>query len=391
MEQPNRQMIYMDYQATTPCDPRVLEQMLPYFCEIYGNPHSSTHAMGEEAAAAVEKARKQVANIIGAADPKEIIFTSGATEANNLAIQGIAKFYKERGNRIITSEIEHPCVKETCRALAREGFDVVFVPVLNNGIIDLDFLKKSLTDKTILTSIMTVNNEIGTIQPVEEIGKLCREQGVIFHTDAAQAVGKIPVNTENVDLMSISGHKIYGPKGIGALYIKGKSRLRLAPLFHGGKQERGMRSGTLPTPLCVGIGAACEIAQKEMKEEYERLLKFKDYFLKKIFDNLPKVYLNGDRDKRIPGCINLSFDGVEGEGMMLGMDDICVSSGSACSSQTLEPSYVLQAISIREDLAHSSLRIGFGRFTTMEEIDYVASKIIEVVRNLRSMSPIWED
>lgn len=384
-------MIYMDYQATTPCDPRVLNEMLPYFCEIYGNPNSSTHAMGENAAAAVEKARKQVASIIGASDAKEIIFTSGATEANNLAIQGIAKFYKERGNRIITSVIEHHCVKETCRALAREGFDVIFVPVLNNGIIDLDFFKKSLTGATILVSIMSVNNEIGTIQPVEEIGKLCRERGIIFHTDAAQAVGKIPVNAENIDLISISGHKIYGPKGIGALYIKGKSRLRLAPLFYGGKQERGMRSGTLPTPLCVGLGAACEIAQKEMTEEYERLLKFKGYFLKKIFDNLPKVYLNGDRDKRIPGCINLSFDGVEGEGIMLGMDDICVSSGSACSSQTLEPSHVLQVISIREDLAHSSLRIGFGRFTTLEEIDYVASKIIEVVNKLRSMSPIWEN
>ncbi|MBR1734167.1 MAG: IscS subfamily cysteine desulfurase [Alphaproteobacteria bacterium] len=384
-------MIYLDYQATTPCDQRVLDKMLPYFCEIYGNPHSSTHVMGEEAADAVEKARAQVADIISAENPKDIIFTSGATEANNLAIQGIAHFYKERGNRIITSVIEHPCVLETCKALAREGFDVVFVPVLSNGIIDLDSFKKAITSETILASIMTVNNEIGTCQPIDEIGKLCHERGIIFHTDAAQAIGKIPVNVKNIDLMSISGHKIYGPKGIGALYINGKERLRVSPLFHGGRQERGMRSGTLPTPLCVGIGAACEIAAKEMREEYTRLVAFKSYFLRQIFDNLPKVYLNGDRDKSIPGCINLSFDGVEGEGIMLGMRDICVSSGSACSSQTLEPSYVLKSLSIREDLAHSSIRIGFGRFTTQEEIEYTASKIIETVRKLRKMSPIWND
>ncbi|MBQ7673727.1 MAG: IscS subfamily cysteine desulfurase [Alphaproteobacteria bacterium] len=384
-------MIYLDYQATSPCDRRVLDKMLPYFCEIYGNPHSSTHAMGEEASAAVEHARAQIADIIGAEDPKEIIFTSGATEANNLAIQGIARFYKERGQRIITSVIEHPCVLETCRALKREGFDVVFVPVLSNGIIDFDYLKTSLTNDTTLVSIMSVNNEIGTCQPIDEIGKLCHERNIIFHTDAAQAIGKIPVNIENVDLMSISGHKIYGPKGIGALYIKKKSHLRLSPLFFGGKQERGMRSGTLPTPLCVGLGEACEIAKDEMNAEYIRLTEFKDYFLKKIFDELPKVYLNGDRNTRIPGCINLSFDGVEGEGIMLGMRDICVSSGSACSSQTLEPSYVLKALSIREDLAHSSLRIGFGRFTTKEEVEYAASKIIETVRKLRSMSPIWSD
>lgn len=384
-------MVYLDYQATSPCDRRILDKMLPYFCEIYGNPHSSTHAMGEEASAAIERARGQIADIIGADDPKEIIFTSGATEANNLAIQGIARFYKERGRRIITSVIEHPCVLETCRALSREGFDVLFIPVSGNGIVDLDYLKKSLTDDTILVSIMSVNNEIGTCQPTEEIGEMCRARGIIFHTDAAQAVGKIPVNVSNIDLMSISGHKIYGPKGVGALYIKKKSQLRLSPLFYGGKQERGMRSGTLPTPLCVGLGEACEIAKREMSAEYERLTEFKDYFLKRIFDELPKVYLNGDRDKRIPGCINLSFDGVEGEGIMLGMRDICVSSGSACSSQTLEPSYVLRALSIREDLAHSSLRIGFGRFTKKEEVEYAASKIIDTVRKLRNMSPIWND
>lgn len=383
-------MIYMDYQATTPCDPRVLEKMLPYFCEIYGNPHSSTHRYGNDAANAVEKARQQVAEIIGAKS-KDIIFTSGATEANNLAIQGIAKFYHERGNQIITSDIEHPCVRETCRALAREGFDVIFIPVRENGIIDLDVLKNAITDRTILVSIMAVNNEIGTCQPINEIGKLCREKNIIFHTDAAQAVGKIPLSVENIDLMSISGHKIYGPKGIGALYMKSDSRIRLAPLFFGGNQERGMRSGTLPTPLCVGIGEACELARKEMQSEYERLVGFKDRFLKRIFAELPKVYLNGDEEQRIPGCINLSFDGVEGEGIMLGMEEVAISSGSACSSKTLEPSYVLKAISVREDLAHSSIRIGFGRFTTIEEIDYVATKIIEVVKRLRNMSPIWQD
>lgn len=384
-------MIYMDYQASSPCDPRVFEEMAPYFCEKFGNPHSLTHSMGEEAAAAIEKAREQVASIIGAKDAKEIIFTSGATESNNLAIQGIAKSYGKRGNRIVTSAIEHPCVKETCRALAREGFDVVFTPALGNGIIDLNFLREALTDKTILVSVMAVNNEIGTCQPIDEIGKLCRERGVIFHTDAAQAVGKISINVENIDLMSVSGHKIYGPKGVGALYVKEKSHLQISPLFYGGNQEHGLRSGTLPTPLCVGLGRACEIAQKEMKEEYNRLLTFKDYFLKKIFDNLPQVYLNGDREKSIPGCVNLSFEGVEGEGIMLGMDDICISSGSACSSQNLKPSHVLRAISIHKDLSHSSLRIGFGRFTTIEEIDYAASKIIEVVKKLREMSPVWQE
>lgn len=392
-------MIYMDYQATTPCDPRVLECMLPYFCEIYGNPHSISHAMGEEAAAAVEKARVQVAKIINADTPKEIIFTSGATESNNLAIQGIANFYNERGNRIITSTIEHPCVRETCRALSRKGFDVVFVPVLSNGIVDMDAFREALTDQTILVSIMAVNNEIGTVQPIEEIGQLCRERGIIFHTDAAQAVGKIPVDAKHADLMSISGHKIYGPKGIGALYVANKIRdksgkssyLRLSPLFFGGNQERGMRSGTLPTPLCVGIGAACEIAQKEMAEESQRLTGFKNRFLKKIFDNVSEVYLNGDLKNSIPGCINLSFEAVEGEGMMLGMEDVCVSSGSACSSQLLEPSHVLRAISVREDLAHCSLRIGFGRFTTQKEVDFVAAKLIEVVNNLRRMSPIWDE
>ncbi|MCR5224676.1 MAG: IscS subfamily cysteine desulfurase [Alphaproteobacteria bacterium] len=379
----------MDYQATTPCDKRVLNEMIPYFCEKFGNPHSSSHRMGTEAAKAVERARKQIAELIHADDEKSIIFTSGATESNNLAIQGIARFYKEKGNRIITSAIEHKCVLEACNYLKNEGFDVVILPVKSNGIVDIDALKEAINDKTILVSVMTVNNEIGTIQPIDEISRMCREHGVLFHTDAAQAVGKIDVDVSKVDLMSISGHKIYGPKGIGALYVRTKPRVRLTPLFQGGGQERGLRSGTLATPLCVGIGTACAIAQKEMAEERLRLLKLKDYFLNKIFDNLPKVYLNGDREQRIPGCINLSFDGIEGEGIMLGMPEICVSSGSACTSASLEPSYVLKAISVREDLAHSSLRIGFGRFTTQEEVEYAASKIIEVVNRLREMSPLW--
>lgn len=395
----NGRPIYLDYQSTTPCDSRVFEKMLPYFCEYFGNPHSLSHIVGEEAADAVAKARKQVAAIINAKGPDQVIFTSGATESNNLAIQGIAKFYKSRGKRIITSLIEHPCVRETCKALAREGFDVVFVPVLSNGIIDLDFLEKSLTDQTLLVSIMTVNNEIGTIQPIKEISRLCRKHGVIFHTDAAQAIGKIPVDASLCDLMSISGHKIYGPKGIGALYVAdtfqdrgGKpSRLRISPLFYGGNQERGMRSGTLPTPLCVGIGAACEIAQAEMFNESSRLKELRAHLLETIFNNLPKVYLNGDPERSIPGCVNLSFEGVEGEGIMLGMDDICVSSGSACSSQILEPSQVLKALSIREDLAHSSLRMGLGRFTTLDEIDYAACKLVDTVKRLRSMSPVWTE
>jgi len=381
--------IYMDYQATTPCDRRVLETMLPYFCEDFGNPHSVNHKMGIDAKNAVEKARQQVAELINANNPSEIIFTSGATESNNLAIQGVARFYKERGTRIITSVTEHKCVLGTFYALKREGFDVVMLPVQKNGLIDLQVLENAIDDHTTLVSVMSVNNEIGVIQPIDEISGVCRRKNVLFHTDAAQAVGKIKVDASKVDLMSISGHKIYGPKGVGALYVRMKPRVRVNPLFFGGGQERGMRSGTLPTPLCVGLGRACEIAAREMDSESVRLTQFKDHFLKRIFAALPKVYLNGDAEQRIPGCVNLSFAGVEGEGIMLGMPEICISSGSACTSDSLEPSYVLKEISVREDLAHSSLRIGFGRFTTLEEVDYAASKIIEVVNRLRAMSPLW--
>ena len=380
--------IYMDYQATTPCDERVVGGMLPYFTEKFGNPHSG-HVMGLEANEVVDDARKKIADLIKANDPREIIFTSGATESNNLAIRGAVHYYKSNRKKIITSAIEHKCVLETCRSLQSEDYQVVFAPVLSNGIVDVDFLRREIDDDTILVSVMTVNNEIGTIQPIKEISKLCREHGVLFHTDAAQAVGKIEVNAGDVDLMSISGHKIYGPKGVGALYMCIKPRIRLTPLFFGGGQERGVRSGTLPVPLCVGLGKACEIARSEMSQEFQRLAEIKNYFIDKILSRLEKVYLNGDREKRIPGCLNFSFEGVEGESIMLGMPEVCISSGSACTSASLEPSYVLKAISIREDLAHCSLRIGLGRFTTFDEVEYVSDKIIEVVSRLRSMSPLW--
>jgi cysteine desulfurase len=380
----------MDYQATTPCDKRVLDEMLPYFCEDFGNPHSASHVMGLRAQDAVENARNQIARLVGAVDPKEIVFTSGATESNNLAIQGVARSYKEKGNRIITSVIEHKCILEACRAMGREGFEIIEIPILKNGLIDLQALEEAVNDQTILVSIMTVNNEIGTIQPINEISEICRKKDVLFHTDAAQAIGKIKVDASKVDLMSISGHKIYGPKGIGALYVRLRPRLKLFPIFFGGGQERRIRSGTLPSPLCVGLGKACELAQQNMHSESIKLAEFKDYFIKKIFDNLSKVYLNGDAKQSIPGCVNISFGGVEGEGIMLGMPDICISSGSACTSDSLEPSYVLEALAVNEDLAHSSLRIGFGRFTTFDEVEYVSSRIIETVNRLREMSPIWK-
>lgn len=380
--------VYMDYQATTPCDERVVAEMLPYFSENFGNPHSG-HAMGIRANDAIETAREKIADLIHAHDSREIVFTSGATESNNLAIKGAVHYYKSNRKKIITSAIEHKCVLETCRSLESEGYEVVFAPVLGNGIVDMDFLKKEVDDDTVLVSIMTVNNEIGTIQPIKEISKLCREYGVLFHSDAAQAVGKVEVNAGYVDLMSISGHKIYGPKGVGALYVRIKPRLRLTPLFSGGGQERGVRSGTLPVPLCVGLGKACEIAKNEMSQEAKRITEMKNYFIDKMLSRLEKVYLNGDRERRIPGCLNFSFEGVEGESIMLGMPEVCVSSGSACTSASLEPSYVLKAISVREDLAHCSLRIGLGRFTTLDEVEYVSDKIVKVVTRLRSMSPLW--
>ncbi len=383
--------VYLDYQATTPMDPRVVEAMMPYFMEKFGNPHSRNHEHGWEAEEAVETARKQVAVLIGA-DEREIVFTSGATESNNLAIAGVARFYKDKKDHIVTLQTEHKCVLDTCRHLEMEGFKVTYLPVKKDGLVDLEVLKAAITDKTVLVSIMAANNEIGVIQPLKEIGELCRARGAFFHTDCAQAFGKIPLDVEamKIDLMSISGHKIYGPKGIGALFVRRRPRIRLVPLIHGGGQERGFRSGTLPTPLCVGLGAAAEIARKEMADETAKLIKLRDRFYKSVTDRLPEVYLNGDFERRLPGNLNISFAYVEGEGLMMGIKDLSVSSGSACTSASLEPSYVLRALGVTEDLAHTSLRIGFGRFTTESEVDYAADRIVEAVQKLRQMSPLWE-
>lgn len=383
--------LYLDYQATTPTDARVVEAMAPYWTEKFGNPHSRNHHFGWEAEDAVEIARAQVASIIKA-NAKEIIFTSGATESNNLAIKGVAKFYGDQKNHIITCVTEHKCVLETCRALQQDGFEVTFLPVQKNGLVDLGELQAAITEKTAIVSIMAVNNEIGVIQPLKEIGRICRERGVFFHTDCAQAVGKIPldVNAMNIDLMSISGHKIYGPKGIGALFVRRKPRVRLVAMINGGGQERGMRSGTLPTPLCVGLGEACAIASREMASETERLRMLRDRAYQGIMGRLPEVYLNGDLDRRIPGNLNISFAFVEGEGLMMGIKDLAVSSGSACTSASLEPSYVLRALGVDETLAHTSLRLGFGRFTTEAEVDYAVDRIVSEVSRLREMSPLWE-
>jgi cysteine desulfurase len=383
--------IYLDYQATTPCDPRVVEAMLPWFTEHFGNPHSRNHQYGWEAEEAVEIAREHIASIIGA-NPKEIVFTSGATESNNLAIKGVAQFYKGKKNHIITCVTEHKCVLDSCRHLQEEGFDVTYLPVHENGLIDLEQLKSAITEQTVLVSIMAVNNEIGVIQPLKEIGAICRERGVFFHTDCAQAVGKIALDVEamNIDLLSISGHKIYGSKGIGALYVRRKPRVRLQALIHGGGQERGMRSGTLPTPLCVGLGEACRIAKAEMAAETTRLEGLRDRFLTTINNRLSDIYINGDVVMRIPGNLNISFAFVEGESLMMGIKELAVSSGSACTSASLEPSYVLRALGVEEELAHTSLRLGFGRFTTEQEVDYAANAIATQVERLRAMSPLWE-
>jgi cysteine desulfurase len=383
--------VYLDYQATTPTDPRVVDAMLPYFSVMFGNPHSRNHRYGWDAEQAVERARAQAAHIIGAIE-KEIIFTSGATESNNLAIKGVARFYKDKKRHIVTCVTEHKCVLDSCRHLELDGFEVTYLPVRKNGLIDLDQLRDAITGDTVLVSIMAVNNEIGVIQPLAEIGRLCREKKALFHTDAAQAAGKIPLDVEamRIDLMSISGHKIYGPKGIGALYVRRRPRVRLEAMISGGGQERGMRSGTLPTPLCVGLGEACRIAAAEMGAEAERLHALRDRLLKGIEGQLPEVYVNGDLEQRIPGNLNISFAYVEGEGLMMGIKDLAVSSGSACTSASLEPSYVLRALGVEEELAHTSLRIGLGRFTTEEEADYAVERIVGEVRRLRSMSPLWE-
>ncbi len=385
------EQIYLDYQATTPCDPRVLEKMIPYFGAVFGNPHSRNHPHGWMAEEAVETARQQVADIIKA-DEREVIFTSGATESNNMAIKGVASFYQDQKNHIITCVTEHKCVLESCRQLEQQGFQVTYLPVQANGLVDLQHLKDAITDKTLLVSIMAVNNEIGVIQPLKDIGRICREKGVFFHTDAAQAVGKIPldVNEMNIDLLSLSGHKVYGPKGIGALFVRRKPRIRMHALTSGGGQERGMRSGTLPTPLCVGLGEACSLASQEMTTETERIRLLSQRLYAGITQRLSHVYLNGDPVCRIPGNLNLSFAYVEGEGLMMGIKELSVSSGSACTSSSLEPSYVLRALGVDEELAHTSIRFGIGRFTTIQEIDQAIDKVVQAVEKLREMSPLWE-
>lgn len=383
--------LYMDFQATTPMDPRVLDAMLPYQVNYYGNPHSRTHAYGWESESAMEKARKQVADLIGA-DPREIIFTSGATESNNMAIKGVARFYQSKKRHVITTQTEHKCVLDSCRILEAEGFNITYLPVQTNGLVDLELLEASIRPDTSLLSVMTINNEIGVKQPISEIGQICRSKGVFFHTDAAQAVGKIPINVTDwkVDLMSISGHKIYGPKGVGALYVRRRPRVRMEPLQSGGGQERGLRSGTVPTPLAVGLGAACNIAQQEMEYDHQRVSMLANRLIQKIMAGIPDVVMNGDPQQRYPGCINLSFAYVEGESLLMALKDVALSSGSACTSASLEPSYVLRAIGADEDLAHSSIRFGIGRFTTVDEVDYTAEKCIQQVSRLREMSPLWE-
>ncbi|MCH7936337.1 MAG: aminotransferase class V-fold PLP-dependent enzyme [Proteobacteria bacterium] len=407
--------VYLDYQATTPTDPRVVEAMAPFFGDKFGNPHSRDHFYGWEAADAVEKARRQIAALIGA-EEREIVFTSGATESNNLAIKGIVRFHgkrrgpalakpasagegrraepgqgnhKENRNHIVTVATEHKCVLEACAALEREGFGVTVLPVAADGLIDLDRLRNAVTDNTVLVSVMAVNNEIGVIQPVAEIGAICREEGAFFHTDAAQAAGRIALDVEamTVDLMSLSGHKVYGPMGIGVLYVRRRPRVRLEAMIDGGGQERGLRSGTLAAPLCVGFGEAAAIAAREMADEAARLLGLRGRFLAAVMAAIPDTTVNGSMDSRIAGNLNLSFAGVQAEDLMAGLKDLAISTGSACTSASVEPSYVLKALGLSDEMAHASVRIGFGRFTTEEEVDFAAATLTAEVERLRRVNP----
>lgn len=393
--------VYLDYQATTPLDPRVIEAMAPFFNEKFGNPHSRNHFYGWEAEEAVEKARGQIAALIGAT-AREIVFTSGATESNNLAIKGIARFHNKRRRQaqpgqgvqnskyhVVTCVTEHKCVLESCAALERDGFNVTYLPVQANGLIDLNRLCDAITDDTVCVSIMGVNNEIGIIQPLADIGAICREKGVFFHTDGAQAFGKVPLDVEemSIDLMSISGHKVYAPMGIGVLYVRRRPRVRLEAIIDGGGQEHGLRSGTLAVPLCVGLGKASEIASRDMDEEAMRLKAFRDRFLGAIMNRVSDVTVNGDWDHRIPGNINLSFSGIQAKDLMAGLRELAVSTGSACTSASVEPSYVLRALGLSDDLAQASIRIGLGRFTTEAEVDFAAEKITAEVDRLRRKNP----
>ena len=385
--------VYFDMQATSPMDPRVLDAMLPFLTEMYGNAHSRTHSYGWEAEEAVETARKHVAALIGAS-PKEIFFTSGATESNNIAIKGVAHFYKAGGkNHVITLQTEHKCVLDSCRSLELEGgYRVTYLPVQKNGLVDLEALRAAITPETSLVSVMTVNNEIGVVQPVKEIGALCRERGVFFHTDAAQAIAKIPVDVDayKCDLMSISGHKFYGPKGVGALYVRRRPRVRVKSPISGGGQERGIRSGTLATPLIVGLGAACRVARAEFARDTAYIEKLSAYLWESLQRRIPKIELNGDATQRYWGNVNVSFAGVEGESLLMGLKTVAISSGSACTSASLEPSYVLRALGISSENAHTSLRFGIGRFTTKEEVDFIIDKCAKEVKRLRDMSPLWD-
>ena len=383
--------LYLDAQSTTALDPRVLDSMLPFLTSYYGNPHSRTHQYGWESEAAMETARAQVAQLIGA-DSKEIVFTSGATESNNISVKGVGRFYAGKKKHIITTQTEHKCVLDSCRQMEAEGVQVTYLPVQENGLVDLELLESSIRPDTSLVSVMTVNNEIGVIQPVEEIGRICRAKKVFFHTDAAQAVGKIPldVNKMNIDLMSISGHKVYGPKGVGALYVRRRPRVRVDPIMSGGGQERGLRSGTVPTPLAVGLGAACELANSEMEYDHAHVTRLSNLLITGITQALPKVVRNGDAVSSYPGCVNLSFFCVEGESLLMALKDVALSSGSACTSASLEPSYVLRALGAQDDMAHSSIRFGIGRFTSEEEVMYTVERTVKEVERLREMSPLWD-
>jgi cysteine desulfurase len=384
--------IYLDNHATTPVDPRVLEAMMPYFTNKFGNAASRNHSFGWSAEEAVETARQQVANLIGAT-AKEIIFTSGATESDNLMIKGVAEMYREKGNHIITQAIEHKAVLDTCKNLEKHGFEVTYLPVQKDGRVDPEDVRKAIRPTTILVCIMYANNEIGVINPIREIGKIAKEHGIVLAVDGVQAVGKIPVDVQkdNIDLLAISAHKIYGPKGVGALYVRRRNpRVQLSAIIDGGGHERGMRSGTLNVPGIAGLGKACELCQQEMAQESERLRNLRDHLRAGLEAKLDEVFINGSMEHRLPNNLNMSFAYVEGESLLMGINDVAVSSGSACTSATLEPSYVLKALGVGEDLAHTSIRFGLGRFTTQEEVDYVIDKMVQVVTKLRELSPLYE-
>jgi cysteine desulfurase len=386
--------IFMDSQSTTPVDPRVLEAMIPYFTEKFGHPASRNHPFGWEAEGGVDRAREQIARLIGARDPKEVIFTSGGTEAINLALKGVAEMYREKGNHVVTTTIEQRATLDVCKRLERQGFEVTYVPVGRDGLVAVETVRAALTDKTILISVMFANNEIGTIQPLAELGKLAKEKGILFHTDATQAVGKIPVDVEamGIDLLSATAHMLYGPKGVGALYVRRKNpRVRLAPMVDGGGHERGMRSGTVPVPLVVGFGRAAEICREVMDEESRRLAALRDRLQEQIVSKVDEAYVNGHPTRRLPHNLNISFAYVEGESVLMGLNrEAALASGSACTSATLEPSYVISALGVDSELAHSSIRFGLHRFSTEEEVDFVAGKTVEVIQRLREMSPLYE-